>query len=238
MNNPPLTTMNSMTTMTSRPDIYAKVHRGLRASLFNLSTLVGRTDFLDDNEVGAMRAAARDVLYFLHEHGVNEERWVLSILEAKVPSAADHDHESHVRIEAEVAALEQSLDDVAKMKASDERRLAGERLYHQYNRFLSGYLLHMEEEEVATTAMLHAYCSDDELRGITASIMQNSAPEDLEMALRAFMPHIDSKLRIAFVSEVAATAPPHVLRWMLDSARETLVEKEYTILCEALAIEA
>lgn len=222
----------------NRPDIYAKVHRGLRVSLYNLSTLIGRTEFTDDREVGAMRAGALEVLHFLDEHAHNEERWILALLEEKSPGSADHDHESHERIEAELDEFRRALDDIAQMPVGPERSTAGETLYHQYNRFLSGYLLHMEEEERETTASLHKLCTDNELRGITANIMQHSKPDDLEMALRAFIPAIDKRLRNEFVSEVASSAPPEVTEWLLGIARDTLVEKEFSDLVKSLPATA
>lgn len=222
----------------NRPDIYAKVHRGLRVSLYNLSTLIGRTDFTDDREVGAMRAGALEVLHFLDEHAQNEERWILSLLEEKSPGCADHDHESHERIDAELADFRIALDNIAGMPVGSERKQAGENLYHQFNRFLSGYLLHMEEEERETTAMLHDMCSDDELRGITANIMRHSRPDDLEMALRAFIPAIDKRLRREFVMEAAASASPDVAEWLMGIARDTLVEVEYKSLVESLSATA
>jgi len=221
-------------TTTSRPDIYAKVHRGLRASLFNLSTLIGRTDFMNDQEVGALRAGAHEVLHFLDEHARNEERWILSLLESKVAGASGHDHESHERIEAEINTFASALNEVASMPASPERCAAGEMLYHRFNRFVSGYILHMEEEEVATTAMLYAYCTDDELQGITRNIMANSEPRDVEMALRAFLPAIDRRLRGEFVHDIARSAPAPVVEWVLGIARETLATRDYEDLAGSM----
>lgn len=182
-----------------------------------------------------MRAGALEVLHFLDEHAENEERWVLSVLEMKVPGSADHDHEAHATIDAELGQFRTTLDSVAAMPPSSDRRTAGENLYHQYNRFLSRYLLHMEDEECNTTELLYACCTDEEILGMTANIMAHSRPDDLEMGLRAFIPAIDKKLRIDFMTSVAYSAPPEVLEWTLGIARETLVEWEYAYMMEELS---
>jgi hypothetical protein len=55
--------------MANRPDIYSKVHKGLRKALFDLSYTTGNTDFTNDESLVALAKLYHDVVKFLDEHG-------------------------------------------------------------------------------------------------------------------------------------------------------------------------
>ena len=71
--------------MGTKPDLYTKVHKGLRKALFELSCCAGKTDGLSDEDIISLAKLFNEVTKYLDEHSKNEELYQLPILEKKIP---------------------------------------------------------------------------------------------------------------------------------------------------------
>lgn len=208
-----------------RPDTFRKVHKALRKTLFDTTYLAGRTDFTIDHELEALKTQLNELVHFLHMHAHKEEAYSLPLIEAKCPGASAHDHAEHEKIDQLIADLENRLS-VVQASSLSVRHGLGYDFYLALNRFVSVYLMHMDEEETDTTAQTYALCTDEEIQGITRQIIASMSPADAALSYRYMIPSLHPGERTAFFREVQASAPPFVLENLLNVARTTLSASE------------
>jgi hemerythrin-like domain-containing protein len=148
----------------SRVDFYTKVHKALRASLFELSRRAAATDYGDQHAVQGIVETLRALLARLSAHARHEATFIHPLLESKT-GAKDFDA-AHDALELEQACLTRLLDAVAAAPA-DQRQPAGLAFYRALNAFIARYLEHLDREE-AVMPELWKRCSDEELRSVMA----------------------------------------------------------------------
>jgi iron-sulfur cluster repair protein YtfE (RIC family) len=165
--------------MTARIDFYTKVHKGLRAGLFQLSQRAAATDYSDAQAVAGLAVALRGLLDKLSTHARHEARFIHPLLAEKT-DASPFDGE-HEELEAQQERLEQLISEVARA-ASALRREAGATFYRALNVFIARYLEHIDREE-RTMPLLWERCSDAELAGVMARF---GASRPLDEALTDF----------------------------------------------------
>lgn len=148
----------------ARIDFYTKVHKALRASLFELSRRAAVTDYSDPHAVRGLSQALDGVLGRLSSHARHEARFIHPLLAQKTgecPFDTEHD------------ALEEEQESLARLLATCAKAPAGERnarglaFYRAINAFIARYLEHLDREE-GTMPLLWERCSDDELRAVMA----------------------------------------------------------------------
>ncbi len=173
--------------MSSRIDFYTKVHKALRASLFELSQRAAATDYRDPRALQALTEALGGLLARLSSHESHEARFIHPLLEAKTGNgrgAFDADHEA---LEEEQLRLARVLAGVSTLPV-DQRASEGLAFYRALNAFLARYLEHLAREEGAMP-LLWEHCSDDELRSVMvrfgASRPLNEALADMGWMLPA-----------------------------------------------------
>ena len=68
-----------------RFNLYAQIHKGLRACMSEVLVSVGRLDPQDDDEVRTAAAAVRGLIDFARDHLEHEEQLIHPALEARRP---------------------------------------------------------------------------------------------------------------------------------------------------------
>jgi iron-sulfur cluster repair protein YtfE (RIC family) len=160
----------------SRIDFYTKVHKALRASLFDLSRRAAATDYGDSLAVQGLASALDGLLARLSSHARHEASFIHPLLAEKIgANPFDSDHEA---LEEDQARLARRLQAALEAPA-DERNTAGLMFYRALNAFIARYLEHLEREEAAMP-VLWERCSDDELR---AAMARFAASRPLDEAL-------------------------------------------------------
>jgi len=183
-----------------RIDLFAQVHKGLRAALCETATLLARTDFQDPAASRVAAASVADVLGFLDEHAGHEDEKVLPVLQAHSPELAAEIRSDHARIEGlqeEVGALAARLE----ISSPVERVLLGTRLHERTWLLLAEHARHMQIEESRATRVLHANLTDEELLALHGRILADIPParmaEWFEILLPALAPAERAKLEAA-----------------------------------------
>jgi hemerythrin-like domain-containing protein len=148
--------------MKPRIDFYTKVHKGLRAALFDFSRQAATLDYADAGAVAPLAAALRELLDRLDLHAAHEERFIHPLLSEKLDGT---------RFDAEHAALQPAQEDLAARLQGvidarvEERRDRGLAFYRALNLFIARYLEHIDREE-QTMPVLWERCTDEELAGV------------------------------------------------------------------------
>jgi hypothetical protein len=218
----------------SRVDLYAGIHKALRALMADLVTGLGRMDPGDDADVNATLGRFLDGLALCEKHMRLEDEFLHPAIEARRPGAtarADLEHAGHA---ADFEALRRAV--AAFLAAAAPARRAGAHaLYLQAARWMADHVAHMEHEEAHHNAALHEAYSDAELLEIHARILARVPPEAMAKYLRWILPSTSHGERLALLQGLRAGAPHGAYAGALALARERLTARDWEKLDAALA---
>ena len=224
-------------TTTPRIDLYAGIHKALRALMADLLTAVGRMDPADDVDVRATFERLNEGLALCEKHLQHEDRFVHPAIEARRPGAtarATLEHAGHVE---EFAELRAAMD--AFLAASRPARLASAHgLYLAFARWMANNLLHMEHEETHHNRALWDACTDAELLEILARIHANIPPQEMGLVLRWMLPSSNHPERVAQLAGMREGAPREAYEAALALARSRLAPRDWDKLARALETPA
>lgn len=219
---------------TQRYDIYALIHKGLRACLTDALIALGRVDLQSEVDLGAVLAQVRDLLAICRGHLHHENTFIHPAMEACEPGvAADmyRHHDQHVAMITELQSLAEKL----PRSQTQERATVAALLYRRLAVFVADNLAHMHEEETANNAILWRYYSDDEIQDIEQRLVQSISPQDHARYMRWMLPAINHQEREGMLTAMRKAAPLPVFEGVLDIARINLPKVEWNKLELALA---
>jgi hypothetical protein len=202
-----------------RADVFTGVHKGLRKALFGLALQAGAADAGSAEEMGGLAGKAREVFHFLEHHALNEDRFLVPMMEGKaMPHGAEmrYDH----------GVLEEALKDLrarASALARSPASLHG--FYLALNRFIADYLRHIDEEETVVMPALHEALTDEDLAGFSRQSVAATAPQDQAMMLSHMFPAMSPQELKGFFDGVRKGAPAHVIAHLEGIAERVLGER-------------
>lgn len=207
--------------MTTRIDLYATVHAGIRVVLYDAASTVGRAEFADPEEATGAVAAVRRALGFLDEHTAHEDAVILPELHRVAP-------ELHADLEAEharVLGLQREIEGFAALverAGEPERVAAGARLRDRLPRLVAEHLRHMAREETEANRALWANRTDAELQALHDRIVGAIPPARMAEWLAIILPAAPLSQRAALVGGLRSAAPPHVFDALVEPARAAM----------------
>jgi iron-sulfur cluster repair protein YtfE (RIC family) len=218
----------------NRVDIYAGIHKAVRAFLCDTLTRLASLDVDDESEVAGTLSQVRELLEFCEHHIANEEKFVHPAMEARRPGSAAGTAADHLEHAESVAAM------LADCTAIDSghgaaRVEAWRRLQRRLARFTGDNLAHMDHEETANNAVLHACYTDGELIALHQQILASLSPQELATGLRWVLTGSSPAERTQVMAGIRADAPPPVFEAMLDMARQSLAASAWNKLAVSLA---
>ena len=214
-----------------RVDVFINVHKGLRRGLLSLSGRIGNLDWTEPEEFKAAGVEFAQLLHFLREHAENEDKVQVPFLEQKAPGATRKMTEDHQRMEKELDQLEKDWDQIS---GSANPAQAGYGFYLAFNRFLSGYLAHMDLEEREITEAIYRHFTDQEISGEFKKIIARTSPQDMGMMLGYMIPGMNGAERLVFLSNLKAAAPQPVFEGVKGLAQRVLAPKDWEKLSTRL----
>lgn len=216
--------------MAPRHDIYAFIHKGLRAFMSHALVHAGRLDAHDPVEVAEARAEIGALLDICEHHLHNESSVVHAALEQRAPGvtcAIDADHAEHTSAIARLRLLLAGLDGDAATASALYRALAA---------FVAHNLEHMAVEESDMNIALWATHSDDEIRALEQRIVSGHTPEQMQLAMRWMLPHMNPAERAEMLGGMRHAAPAPVFDGLLGSVRPLLGGRDWRKLSAALGL--
>jgi hypothetical protein len=219
--------------MTERYNIYALIHKGLRAWMCDVLTTVGRMDPHDPADVVAGLAEVRALLAGCESHLVHENEFLHTALEARAPGSATvtaHEHEGHERA---LVALEASVRAVEAAQGS-ARVAAALRLYRQLALFIAENFEHMHVEETENHATLTAHYNEAEVFALEQAIVGSLSPEEKMAVMRWMAPAAAPHERAALLAGMQQHAPRPAFEAVLGLIRPHLSEREWAKLGAAI----
>lgn len=220
-----------------RVDLYAGIHKALRALMADTLLAVGRMDSEDALELAQATQRVLELLDFCRSHLQHENEFVHTAMEARAPGASGkiaHEHDEH--LQAIVALAKQTT---ALLQCEAAARATGAlALYRALSLFIAHNFEHMHVEETAHNAVLWARYTDAELIEIHNRLVAAIPPEEMMLVLRWMVPFLNPAERAAMLVDMRAHAPAPAFAAALDLVRPHLTEHEWAKLSLALGLPA
>jgi len=227
-----------------RMDLYAGIHKALRALMADTLLAVGRMDANDALELAQTCQRVMELLDFCVTHIQHENEFVHAAIEARAPGASKavaHEHAEHEQHITRLRFLAGSL-----LKAAAPQRAAAVletqrvaialELYRQLALFIAENFHHMHVEETAHNAVLWSCYTDVELAGIEGALVASIPPREMMYTLRWLIPFMNPAERTAMMADMQAIAPAPAFAAALDAVRPHLSRVEWEKLGRSLGL--
>lgn len=218
-----------------RLDLYAPIHKALRALMFDTLARIGRIDLDDAGDRTATIEQAELMLEQLESHLHHENEFVHAAIEARRPGAAQVTADAHVEHADEIAALRREIAALRVAPVAEQGLLAA-RLYRHLALFVAENLEHMHYEETANNATLWALYTDEELRAIEGRLVAHIDSRILATALPWLAAAMTPAETLGLFAGMQAKMPPEPFQAALLSVRHRLEPARFERLTSALAM--
>ncbi|MBS7661480.1 hypothetical protein I0D00_05885 [Pseudomonas lalucatii] len=224
-----------MPSTAARFDIYALIHKGLRAHLVHTLGALGRCDWQDCGEARAVLAGLQDLLTFCRSHIEHEDAMVHPALEQRRPGATRYSSAAHRLHRQEMDELNSLAEQVTHLPALRRGDIT-HRLYRRVARFVAENFEHMEQEERDNNRLLWETHSDAELIALEQRIVASLSPDEMRRVLYWMLPALTPQERAGFLVQLRAEAPAELFAATLDTLRTQLSPKHHAHLDAALGL--
>lgn len=204
-----------------RLDLYAPIHKALRAWMFDTLVAVGRIDGHDEPALLATLRKVEGLLAMCESHIEHEHRHLHTAMERDMPgSAREADlahqaHDRHMRRLRTLMGQAQSAEAGARFPVLTQ-------LYRELAMFVGENLTHMQWEETVHNEALWARHTDAELDAIHDALVQTIPPQEMAEVLRHMLPALSPLERHGMLADMRGKMPPQAFDGVLQLAHEVL----------------
>lgn len=192
--------------MSSAPDVFKNVHKGIRNALFDICLRIGRTDVDHPEKWRALQSRTREILRFIDLHGENEDLLLLPMVAARAPEYFERMKTAHQELEETTAALRHALEHEPS------------HLYHAACTFTAEYLEHMREEELEHLPVLQIHLSSEELHDFERRAIARAEPTEQSLLLSYMLSAMTDSEVASFLEKTAHSAPDEIQQRMRQVA--------------------
>lgn len=221
----------------ARYELYAPIHKALRAFMTDTLTAVGRMDAQDAEDLQQTLTQLGALLDLLQAHLTHENDFVHPAIEAGRAGAAAHIERDHVEHRRELDALRAASAAVSVAPAG-QRGVAALALYRQLALFVAENFEHMHYEETEHQRLLTAVYTDAELLALEQRIVASLSPETAGLVMRWMLPYLNHAERSAMLCGMRQQAPAEVFDGVMALAREHLRPRDWFKLVGSLSQES
>lgn len=220
----------------ARVDMYAGIHKALRALMADTLVAVGRMDSDDAAERTAVSARVLALLDLCVSHLTHENEFVHTAIEARAPGASDvvaHEHVAHL---AQIASLRAAVAALGRPTANT--RVAALDLYRHLALFMAENFQHMHMEETVHNAVLWARYTDAELITLHSALVASIPPAEMMYTIRWLVPSMNPGERTMMLADMQTHAPAPAFEAAMDTVRAHLTDAEWAKLTRSLGLPA
>ncbi|RZJ11397.1 MAG: hypothetical protein EON50_13270 [Acidovorax sp.] len=218
-----------------RMDMYAGIHKALRAYMSDTLLGLGRMDVDDDLEFAHTCDRVMQMLDLCRSHLHHENQFVHAAMEAREPGACAGVEAEHGEHEAAIAALADGISHLLAC-ARPARAATAHAVYRQLALFIAHNFEHMDEEETAHNRVLWEHYSDEELVRIHDALVASIPPHEMMATARWLVPFMSPAERTALLSDMQQHAPAPVLAAVLAHVQPHLTQAEWAKLMRSLGL--
>lgn len=221
-------------TPAGRHDIYAAIHKALRACMADALIALGRLDVDDPHELAATSASCESMLTLMRGHALHENHHIHPALESARPGASAavaHEHVHHLET---IDGLRDMLT-LLRQVGGPQRPSIARRLYAQLASFVAENLRHMQQEETQHNALLWQHYDDAAILGMEAAIVASLTAEEGEASLLWMARTMASDELLSMLAGMRAQVPDAVFGQVLELVRSTQSPRRWAALQQRLA---
>lgn len=218
-----------------RFNLYAGIHKALRAFMADTLIAVGCADPADDADVSRAAAQVDELMALCASHVSHENDFAHPAIDARCPGvsqAVAEDHEQHLR---HIAHLRDAAKGMVALEAG-EREPALQALYLALALFVADNFQHMHAEETVHNTALWAAYSDAELIGIHDALLATVPPAEMMLVMRWMLPQLNAPERLGVMQGMRAGAPAPVFEGMLTGTKGQLSPQDWAKLARGLGL--
>lgn len=218
-----------------RLDLYAPIHKALRAMMADALVTLGQTDGVDEPALDDALGRVGALLSLCTGHVQHEDEFMHTAMQARAPGAADcadGHHAEHRQALGELHGLVQCV----RAAQPAHRYPAIMRLYRALAVFIGENLVHMHMEETDHNAVLWSHYTDGELGALHDRLVQSIEPQEMAVVLRWMIPALSPMERVGMLADMRAKMPPGAFEGVLELARGHLPPPAWAQLSRGLAL--
>ncbi|AOF86053.1 hemerythrin HHE cation binding domain protein [Hydrogenophaga sp. RAC07] len=218
-----------------RFNLYAGIHKALRALMTDTLLTVGRADPGDAADVNHAVTRVVELMNLCTSHVNHENNFVHPALEARCPGVCGpiaQEHDGHLH---HIAHLRDAAVSLLKTEAG-EREPALQALYLALALFVADNFQHMHAEETVHNSALWAAYSDAELVGIHDALLATIEPAEMMLVMRWMLPQLNAPERLEVMQGMRAGAPAPVFEGMLTGTQGLLNQRDWAKLARGLGL--
>lgn len=219
--------------MKQRYDIYAFIHKGLRAWTSEVLSAAGRVDVSDADDCAQLSTALRELIAAHRGHLEHEERFIHPALEAARPGASGQTEAEHAEHLAGLDAIEKTLRAWESSQGA-ERSVAARSLYRELACWTAQALQHMEMEERDNNAVLWSHYTDEQIAALEARLVGAVAPAAMLAYLHHMVPAMAPFERAQLLGGMQQALPASVFSDILGQIKQRLSSRDWFKLLLAL----
>lgn len=219
-----------------RLDLYAPIHKALRAWMFDTIVAVGRIDGRDEPALKATLRKVEGLLAICASHIEHEHDFLHRAMERHMPGSAreaDLGHQAHHRQMTRLRGLVAQVQD-AEASARFPLLMT---LYRELAMFVAENLTHMQWEETVHNEALWARHTDAQLDAIHDALVQSIPPQEMAEVLRHMLPALSPLERHGMLADMRGKMPPQAFEGVLQLAHEVLGAHCWADLQRALGLQ-
>lgn len=224
-------------TSSSRENLYAGIHKALRAFMTDTLLAVGRADPSDPQDVADASGLVIGLMDLCEAHVQHENSFVHPAIEARTPGVCGEvaqDHVAHLHHIQRLRAAAQQLPGLdAPLQAG-----ALHALYLELSLFVADNLQHMHVEETRHNAALWSAYTDAELRAIHDALVATIPPSEMMQVMRWMLPQMHALERLQVLGGMRQGAPAPVFQAVLDVVQPHLSPRDWAKLTQGLGLPA
>ena len=223
--------------MNHQIDLYTGIHKGQRSRFFKISARAGTIDYADQKSLIMLHDELTSFREHMRLHAALEEKCIHPLLSDRVPGGAKKLEEDHRNINQRFDDLVTHFDAIRTKPADFGRRLElALEFYRAWNRFVSFYFIHINEEEENVQPTLWKLCTNEELANTFRTILASQKPNELKYNLEIMLPAMNLDERAEIINAAQAGAPPEMFQAVLKLAEQVLSPDEWTALKSKIGI--
>lgn len=220
-----------------RIELYAPVHKGLRAEAFELARELARTDWSDDAQAAAVAGRVTRLVEFLDEHAQHEDAHVMPLVARAAPALARELESEHTRLDAALRGLASLASRIGAAR-NGGRTALGRELERCFQLALAEQLVHLQREEHEAEPALHAQLEPAELLLAHERILAAIPPPRLAQWFELILPALGDEECARMLAGLYASAPHDVFEALTTPARMRLGVQAWTSACVRAALPA
>lgn len=204
-----------------RLDLYAPIHKALRAWMFDTIVAVGRIDGRDEPAQRATLRKVEDMLAMCESHIKHEHDHLHGVMERDMPGSAREADLAHQAHDRHMRRLRTLMGQVQSTEAAARFPLLMQ-LYRELAMFVAENLTHMQWEETVHNEALWARHTDAQLDAIHDGLVQSIPPQEMAEVLRRMLPALSPLERHGMLADMRGKMPPQAFEGVLQLAHEVL----------------